>query len=242
MIELRTQFNRKGITFTLLFKDNTVVLYEATRESNGIIGKWFELFKYRIHPKTQFIDDDFEWFPSDETFGQWAWSCSNEQSVLRMVKKHFPFYDATNLIKSLSSEAASMGVLSHFSAKVDNLSTDTTKPAPRPNLSSTLEIEQIGGHPTRMLGSVVRMPQERTFIRIMEGSDFYVYSEGGVTAEYGNFEIILKRYAPKHPLDKNEAYTNIEVYPSSEEWGRTAWTFTQRKFLEKFIKKAPWRK
>ncbi len=102
-----------------------------------------------------------------------------------------------------------------------------------------MEIKMINGIPTRMLDEVVKT-NGKTFKRIEEGNDYYVYAEieddgTGFDKEYGNFEVFLKKYKPKSKFDKNADYSQIESYPSTSEWGKRAWTYTQKKYLNKFI-------
>lgn len=103
-----------------------------------------------------------------------------------------------------------------------------------------MRIEVVNGEPTRMLEDVVKT-NGKTFKRIIEGKNYYVYSEikkdRDVNGDYGNFEIFLKTYKKKSKLDKNNEYTQIEHYPSTSEWGKIAWTYTQKKFLNKFIER-----
>lgn len=102
-----------------------------------------------------------------------------------------------------------------------------------------MDIKIIDGKPTRLLGNVVKT-NGKVFNRIEEGEDYYVYCEGE-DGEYGNFEVILKTYRPKSVFDNNKEYTNVEHYPATSEWGKIAWTYTQKKTLKKFLERKPWR-
>lgn len=79
MKELKKQFRKKGELFTQLFKNETVVVYGRGTEKNPIIE--FEVFKYKIHKPDIFNTEDYEKYPSDTNFGQWAWSCIDYDAI-----------------------------------------------------------------------------------------------------------------------------------------------------------------
>lgn len=76
-----------------LFKDDELVIYEITQSFADGDGhsKWYEVFRYRVMPADQYHDDEYELYPkADEYFGLWAWSCSNDKVVNKVLRREFP--------------------------------------------------------------------------------------------------------------------------------------------------------
>ena len=105
-----------------------------------------------------------------------------------------------------------------------------------------MKIENVNGIPTRMLEDVF-WRNGSLFVRVAEGEEYFVYEVSSCprpkvmpklsdcimpkAGDTGNYEIIAKRILPKSNLDSNPAYEQIEKYPSNEEWGSFAWTYTK---------------
>lgn len=101
--ELQKEFDKKGVKYTQLVKEikeyvnekyekvkDGIVVYKCSNLSYH--DEYFEVFRYRIakpHPYDAENWDMVELYPSDEAFGVWAWSCSDIDSVKKIVKKHF---------------------------------------------------------------------------------------------------------------------------------------------------------
>ena len=83
MIELKKEFTKKGIVFKQIFRDDKLAIYSTSFPS-------YEVFKIIVHKPDRFHDDEYELYPYDEAFGVWAWSCSNEKVVNKVLKNHFP--------------------------------------------------------------------------------------------------------------------------------------------------------
>lgn len=83
MIELKKEFRKKGVDFKQVYKDDELVIYKTGFPS-------FEVFRPMIHNADKYHMDVYELYPYDEAFGSFAWSCSNESSVNKILKKHFP--------------------------------------------------------------------------------------------------------------------------------------------------------
>ena len=87
MIELRKDFTTKGVNYHQVYKSQDLVAYRCSRLDGS--ETYYELFKYKTHAPNKFRDDEFEVYPSDEVFGLWAWCCSSQKSVEKVLNKHF---------------------------------------------------------------------------------------------------------------------------------------------------------
>lgn len=101
--ELPQEFEKKGVKYTQMKK----IVKEYTNENGEVVkdgivlckclnleynDEYFEVFRYRTakpHPYDAENWDMVELYPSDEGFFVFAWSCSNVNSLRRMVEKHF---------------------------------------------------------------------------------------------------------------------------------------------------------
>lgn len=92
MIKLKNEFSKKGFNFVQLFKDDELAIYQLSRQhaDGDGISKWYEVFKVQVKQPDIYHNDEFEKYPNDEAFGVWAWSCSNEQVVNKVLKREFP--------------------------------------------------------------------------------------------------------------------------------------------------------
>lgn len=100
MIELKRDFTKKGIRYTQLFKNDIAVLYKCQNIEFGY--KYFELFKYKTRKADRFHNDEYEVYPSDESFGPWAWACVNKEAILRELKDNFKTEDITSTYEAIS--------------------------------------------------------------------------------------------------------------------------------------------
>lgn len=98
MIELKKEFTKKGITFKQMYKSNCLAIYSVSHKGvdDGKARTWYEVFRILVKQKDLFHYDDYEKYPNDEAFGQWAWSCSSVKSVEKVLNKHFK--DCGNII------------------------------------------------------------------------------------------------------------------------------------------------
>lgn len=101
--ELQKEFEKKGVKYKQLVKEikeyfnekgekvkDGIVVYKCSNLSYH--DEYFEVFRYRIARPHPYDADDWdmvELYPSDEAFGVWSWSCSDIDSVKKIVKKHF---------------------------------------------------------------------------------------------------------------------------------------------------------
>ena len=82
MIQLRKQFKKYGETFTQLYKDEEIIIYGTTFPS-------VEVFKYRVEKPNNINNDYWERYPSESSFGDWAWCCTSRKQFERVLKTHF---------------------------------------------------------------------------------------------------------------------------------------------------------
>lgn len=101
--ELQKEFKKKGIKYTQLLKKVKEYVNESGEiTKDGIViykclnfeynDEYFEVFRYRIakpHPNDTNGWDMVELYPSDESFGSWAWCCSDRHCVQKILDKHF---------------------------------------------------------------------------------------------------------------------------------------------------------
>lgn len=78
-----------------MFKDDELVIYEVSQSCDGEVNRWYEVFKHVVRPIDKFHDDEYEYYPNDESFGSWAWCCSNEACLKKVLKMHFPNHKLT---------------------------------------------------------------------------------------------------------------------------------------------------
>lgn len=91
MVELKREFSRKGVQFTQVFKNEALCLYQlAKTHIDGVTSQWYEIFKRKVMKPDRFHDDEYEAYPSDESFGVWAWCCSDKKIVEKVLKREFP--------------------------------------------------------------------------------------------------------------------------------------------------------
>ena len=87
---LKKTYNRYFGQLDQVLKTKEIVIYRVTNQHGT---QWYEVFKYQIHKPDKFNDDFYEAYPSDTSFGLWAWSCSNKKVVEKVLKEHFPDLD-----------------------------------------------------------------------------------------------------------------------------------------------------
>lgn len=90
----RTRYGGE-LTYRQLVKNNAVVVFQV-RPSTQKTWKngWYEVFMYKVHQPDKFHDDEYEMFPSDESFGKWVWNCSDLEVVRKVLREHFNFSES----------------------------------------------------------------------------------------------------------------------------------------------------
>ena len=115
MRELRSEFNSKGVDYTQIHKDTKLVIYQCCSHYNDIDDIYYEVFRYKIggmNPMAADYDpnEKVESYPKDNSFGVWAWCCSNWKCVYNILKLRFGYTDEyiVNLV-SLNAKLAQLG-------------------------------------------------------------------------------------------------------------------------------------
>lgn len=88
--ELQKEFEKKGVRYTQLEKNNIYVLYRC--EVLDYKDVYYEVFEYKVgkpHPLDTGGWDAVEIYPSSELFGVYAYCCSDLNSVRKVMKNHF---------------------------------------------------------------------------------------------------------------------------------------------------------
>ena len=99
MIKLKECFMKRGNKYTQIFRDEEMALYLVNNEYDCYV----EVFKIRMHKADKYHDDEYEPYPGDESFGDWAWCCSNRKSLEKVLKKHFPNIGMEDIFKNTSN-------------------------------------------------------------------------------------------------------------------------------------------
>ena len=82
MIGLPVIFRKYGEDFEQLYKDSEIVIYKTTLPS-------LEIFKYKVSKPDKYHDDIWEKYPSESSFGSWAWCATCREQFDRILSTHF---------------------------------------------------------------------------------------------------------------------------------------------------------
>ena len=99
MISLKERFLKRGKRYTQIHRDEDMVLYRVDNEHE----RYYEVFRIKISNPNDFVNDEYERYPGDECFGDWAYCCSNRKSLEKVLKKHFPNIGMDNIFKNTSN-------------------------------------------------------------------------------------------------------------------------------------------
>lgn len=86
---LRTEFKKRGVTYTQVEKNNKYVIYQCVDQHGN---RYVEIFRYRINladPKWGADYNGTESYPRDESFGVWAWCCSSKAQLKNCLSLNF---------------------------------------------------------------------------------------------------------------------------------------------------------
>ncbi|MBO7734395.1 MAG: hypothetical protein J6S67_17655 [Methanobrevibacter sp.] len=91
MIKLEKEIRRKGVDLSQIYRDDKLAIYVARQKhvDDDGFSEWFEVFKITVLDGDRFRDEEFELYPSDSAFGNWAWSCADCGTVAKVIYKNF---------------------------------------------------------------------------------------------------------------------------------------------------------
>lgn len=99
MIRLKEWFMKRGNSYTQVHLNDDMALYRVDNEHEC----YYEIFRIRVEKPNNFVNDEYERYPGDECFGDWAWCCSNRKSLEKVLKKHFPNIGMDDIFKNASN-------------------------------------------------------------------------------------------------------------------------------------------
>ena len=94
MIRLKECFMKRGNKYTQVYRNDDMALYLVNNEHDCYV----EVFKIRMHKADRYHNDEYERYPGDESFGDWAWCCSNRKSLEKIMKREFPNVPIPNIL------------------------------------------------------------------------------------------------------------------------------------------------
>ena len=94
MIRLKECFMKRGNKYTQVYRNDDMALYLVDNEHECYV----EVFKIRMHKADKYHNDEYERYPCDESFGDWAWCCSNRKSLEKIMKREFPNVPIPNIL------------------------------------------------------------------------------------------------------------------------------------------------
>lgn len=106
MIKLKEKFSKKGVVYEQVYRDGVLAIYELSTisvDDPSEIIRWYEVFKITVHKADKYHPDEYELYPYDESFGLFAWCCSTESCVGKVLYEHFPNHPITKQIMPLAS-------------------------------------------------------------------------------------------------------------------------------------------
>jgi len=91
MIRLEKEIRRKGVNLSQIYRDDKLAIYAAKQKhlDDDGFSEWFEVFKITVLDGDRFRDEEFELYPSDSAFGNWAFSCADAGCVAKVLFKNF---------------------------------------------------------------------------------------------------------------------------------------------------------
>ena len=99
MIRLKECFMKRGNKYTQVYRNDDMALYLVNNEYEC----YYEVFRIKISKPNDFVNDEYEKYSGDESFGDWAWCCSNKKSLEKVLKKHFPNIGMDDIFKNTSN-------------------------------------------------------------------------------------------------------------------------------------------
>ena len=94
MIRLKECFMKRDNKYTQVYRNDDMALYLVDNEH----GCYYEVFRIRMHKADKYHNDEYERYPGDESFGDWAWCCSNRKSLEKIMNREFPNVPIPNIL------------------------------------------------------------------------------------------------------------------------------------------------
>ena len=94
MIRLKECFLKRGKRYTQVYRNDDMALYLVDNKYDYHV----EVFKIRTHKADKYHDDEYERYPGDESFGDWAWCCSNKKSLEKIMNREFSNVPIPNIL------------------------------------------------------------------------------------------------------------------------------------------------
>ena len=89
MIKLKKTFRKKNREFQQLYRDDKMAIYQITMHLPDGVIQFAEIFRLRVHQPDRFYSEAYEQYPSNDSFGNWAWCCSTLPSLKKILKQKF---------------------------------------------------------------------------------------------------------------------------------------------------------
>lgn len=105
MIYLKEKFKKFGADFTKLYKDESIVIYCVCKTyDNGYTERYVEMFRYVVKQPNNFVNDEFEAYPSSANWGFWAWTATTIGSAEKILNKHFQNVKKEDILELLKDK------------------------------------------------------------------------------------------------------------------------------------------
>lgn len=88
--KLQKNFEKKGVNYRRLYRKDGFMIYICTDIEFGY--SYFEVFEKRMakpHPLSGKDYDYVELYPTDNSFGLWAYTCKTADELVQIVRNHY---------------------------------------------------------------------------------------------------------------------------------------------------------
>ena len=94
MIRLKECFMKRGKSYTQVYRNDDMALYLVDNEHE----RYYEVFRIKVNKPNKYVNDEYEKYPGDECFGDWAWCCSTRKSLEKIMNREFPNVPIPNIL------------------------------------------------------------------------------------------------------------------------------------------------
>lgn len=88
--KLRTEFTNTSWGYVYkqryINRENGVVIYQVNESL-------YEIFRYKVSKPDKFHETEYERYPSNESFGVWAWTVPNKDGIRKILIEKFDLDD-----------------------------------------------------------------------------------------------------------------------------------------------------